>query len=68
LTVQEAAQILRCSEATVYRACHDRRINWFKLRENGPIRIPAFALEKLVAPELIRVAEAATAATSERVS
>jgi excisionase family DNA binding protein len=68
LTVREAAEICRCSEDTIRRACRDRKLAWFRLRDGGQMRIPAFSLEKLIGPELLRVAETATAATSERVS
>ena len=68
LSVQEAAQILRCSPRTIYRAVHEHRLHWFRIRgERGPIRIPARELAKLVEPELLRVAEQATAATAEEV-
>jgi excisionase family DNA binding protein len=56
LTVQEAAQLLRCSQSTVYRAVHDHSLRWFRVRENGPIKIPAKELAKLIEPELMRVA------------
>jgi hypothetical protein len=43
----------------------ERRLHWFRLREHGAILIPAFELHKLISPELARVADLATAATSE---
>jgi excisionase family DNA binding protein len=68
LTVREAAQLLRCSQSTVYRACREMRLNWFRLREHGEIKIPAVELRKLIEPELMRTVERATAATSEAVT
>jgi excisionase family DNA binding protein len=65
LTVSEAAEALRCSRQTIYRACNEGRIHWFRLREGGAIRIPFFALESLIAPHLLEAAETATKATSE---
>jgi excisionase family DNA binding protein len=68
LTVKEAAQLLRCSQSTIYRPVHEHRLRWFRIRENGPIRIPAKELGKLIEPELLRTVEQATAATSEPVT
>jgi excisionase family DNA binding protein len=64
LRVSEAAQLLRCSESTIRRAIAANEIPWFRIRPRGAIRIPAFGLAELVAPELIRTVEAATAATA----
>ena len=65
LSVREAARALRCSPQTVYRAVHEGRIQWFRLRENGSIRIPYFALEGLVRPHLMDAVETAKNATAE---
>jgi excisionase family DNA binding protein len=67
LSVKEAARALRCSPQTVYRACHEGRIEWFRLREHGAIRIPFFALEGLIRPHLMDTLETAKNATAEEV-
>lgn len=64
LTVREAARVLRCSPQTVYRAIKEGRVSAFRLREHGALRVPAFELEHLVKPELVRTVEQATAATA----
>ena len=64
LSVKEAAEALRCSSQTVYRACHEGRLESFQLRENGQIKIPVSALEGLIRPQLLDAADAATIATS----
>jgi excisionase family DNA binding protein len=66
LTIREVAAELRCSESTVRRAVKENRIPWFQLRgEHSGIRIPFHGIEQLVAPELHKAMEQATAATSE---
>ena len=67
LSVKEAAQALRCSPQTIYGAVHEGRIEWFRLREHGAIRIPFFALEGLVRPHLLDTLETAKNATAEEV-
>jgi excisionase family DNA binding protein len=67
LSVREAAQVLRCSPQTVYRAVHENRIQWFRLRPGGAIRIPYFALEGLIRPHLMETLETAKNATAEEV-
>jgi excisionase family DNA binding protein len=67
LTVREVAVELRCSPQMVYRAIHENKIPWFRLREGGAIRVPYFGVEALVAPHLASAMEQATAATSEEV-
>ena len=65
LTVRETAGLLHCSEATVRRALAEGRLPYFRLRENGGIRIPAVTIDRLVTPALIDAAETATRATSD---
>ena len=67
LRVKQAAQLFGCSATTIRRACAEGRLNYFRLRERGPLIIPASEFEKLITPELARVADVATAATSEQV-
>jgi excisionase family DNA binding protein len=64
LSVAEAAGALRCSPQTIYRAVHEQRIVWFRVRERGQIKIPYYALEGLIAPELLKAVDTATLATS----
>jgi excisionase family DNA binding protein len=66
LTVAEVAEVLHCSPLTVCRACREKRIHWFRLGDNGSIKIPYFAPAQLVGPELLATVER-TAATSEEV-
>ena len=45
LTVDEVAERLRVSPATVYRRVHDATLPALRIGEHGPIRIPATALK-----------------------
>jgi len=67
LSVQEAARVLRCSPQTIYRACHENRIPWFRLRERGRIVVPYYGLEALIGPHLADAVEVAKNATAAEV-
>ena len=45
LTVDEVAERLRVSPATVYRRVHDATLPALRIGEHGPIRIPVAALK-----------------------
>lgn len=45
LDVAEAAEFLRLSKISVYRACASGRLPVVRLNDRGKIRIPASALE-----------------------
>jgi excisionase family DNA binding protein len=65
LTVRECAHALRCSESTVRRAVRAGRIHAFRLADGGQLKIPFFAVQGIIAPELVRTLETAVGATSD---
>jgi excisionase family DNA binding protein len=52
LTVNEAARRLRMSRVSLYRAVARGELDAYRVGENGPLRIPADALERFLRPAL----------------
>jgi excisionase family DNA binding protein len=50
LTVAEAASELRLSKLSVYRFIADGRLDAVRIGENGKLRIPRNALDRLLVP------------------
>jgi excisionase family DNA binding protein len=48
LTVEEVSSLLRVSAPTIYRRCADGQLPHIRIGHDGPIRIPAGELERLI--------------------